>query len=332
MAVAKELATKAGLDMGLGTCARAEGSAPVAIFGRRRGKGRSFAQVQARASASGERAGVSAEACAAAGDAARTQTYAILEWTDDRTVTCAQVPIIGEYRIRIEVNGAACVSIMCTPGEDREMVIGRLFTEGFIDGMEDIQSLEFERAGECLTVARVVLSARGDVPAEVPAIDIATTGSCGQVSRRFSGRFHAKDYLTPGEFGSWRVQDVLRLDRLFSKDSPLHKLTSGTHSCYMMRDGTVVHCSEDIGRHNTVDKAIGWALINGVDMTQLIAFISGRVPTDMMRKAVRAKFGVLASRKAPTREAIDMARTYRITLVGDVEKGRLRVYSGMQPL
>ncbi len=263
---------------------------------------------------------------------AHTRTYAILEWTDDDTVACAQVPIIGEYRIRVEVNGVACASIMCTPGEDREMVVGRLFTEGFIDSMEDIRSLELKPAEESLTVAHAKLSTCDDDLARVSVADVATTGSGSQVTRRFRSRLDAGAYLAPGEFKPWRVRDVLSLDRLFAKDSPLHKLTNGTHSCYMMRDGKVVHCSEDIGRHNTVDKAIGWALINGVDMSELMAFISGRVPTDMMRKAVRAKFGVFASRKTPTREAIDMARAYRVTLVGDVEKGRLRVFSGMQPV
>lgn len=260
------------------------------------------------------------------------RTYPILEWTEDGMAVAEEVPIISEYRIRVEVNGAPCMSIMCTPGEDRAMVVGRLFSEGFIDGIEEIGGLAFESVDPCLTRACVRLAMRDEELADVAVEDVPSVGAGSQVLRRFPSRQCRESFLTVGEFSPWNVRDVFELDRLFAKDSPLHKLTSGTHSCYLMRDGELVRCVEDIGRHNTVDKAIGWTLLNGVDRSNLVAFISGRVPTDMMTKAVRAKFGVFASRKLPTREAIDMARRYRVTLVGDVAKGRLKVFSGMQPV
>lgn len=247
-------------------------------------------------------------------------------------MAAACVPIISEYRIQVDVNGVPCMSIMCTPGEDYAMVVGRLFSEGFIDGVDEIDSLDLEPASKCLTRASVRLSGREEALVDIPVLDVPSVGAGCQVMRRLASRKSREDYLTPGEYGPWSVEDVFKLDRLFAKDSPLHKLTSGTHSCYLMRDGELVRCVEDIGRHNTVDKAIGWTLLNGIDRSQLLAFISGRVPTDMMAKAVRAKFNVFVSRKLPTREAIDMARRYRATLVGDVAKGRLKVFSGLQPI
>lgn len=271
---------------------------------------------------------------AAPGQSDLTHIYPILEWTEEGMAVAEQVPIISEYRIRVEVDGTECMSIMCTPGEDREMVVGRLFTEGFIDGIGEVAALEIAPLDPCLTVARVRLSARGEAGplCPMPVEEVPSVGAGSQVTARLRNRQVRESYLTAGEYRPWRVEDVFRLDAMFAKDSPLHKLTSGTHSCYMMLPDGTVRCVEDIGRHNTVDKAIGWALLNGVDLSRVVIFISGRVPTDMMTKAVRAKFAAFVSRKLPTREAIDMARRYRVTLVGDVAKGRLKVFSGMQPV
>lgn len=260
-----------------------------------------------------------------------TSVYPVVEWAENGMAFGVQAPIISEYRIMVEVNGAVCMSVMCTPGQDTELVVGRLFTEGFIDALDEVSSLEFECLNDCCTLARVRLACEKGMLVKTPVIDVLSVGAGSQVVRRFKDRENLGSFLSPGVHQPWCAQDIFTLDRLFSKDSPLHKLTSGTHSTYLLQKDGSICCFEDIGRHNTVDKAIGWALIHHIDRSQVMAFISGRVPTDMMVKAVRAKFCVFASRKTPTREAIDMARAYRVTLVGDVEKGRLKVFSGPQP-
>ena len=226
------------------------------------------------------------------------------------------------------------MTIMCTPGDDESLVVGRLFTEGFIDSMEELAELTFESRDPDTTVAKVRLAPRGTGAGLVatPQIDVPSVGAGSQGLRHFADRTTREDFLTPGEYHPWCAASVFACAEAFSADTPLHRKTSGAHSCYMMVDGEVVRCVEDIGRHNTVDKIIGWALLNGIDMTRAIVFISGRIPTDMIVKAIRAKFAIFATKKMPTRQAIDMARKYRVTLVCDVDKGHLKVFSGMQPL
>lgn len=259
------------------------------------------------------------------------ETFSVLEWSEAGGSTGEEVSIISEYRLQVEVDGEPCMSIMCTPGEDTALVVGRLFTEGFIDGVDEVAAIEYELVGPCLSVAQVSLAARRGNLVEMPVEEVPSVGASSQVTCRYAKRTQRDSYLTKGEFGSWQARDVFRLERAFAGDSPLHKLTSGTHSCYLLRHGRILHCAEDIGRHNTVDKAIGWALLQGIDLSEVMIFISGRVPTDMMVKAVRAKFQAFVSRKLPTREAIEMARHYRVTLVGDVAKGHLKVFSGYGP-
>lgn len=275
--------------------------------------------------------GVSAMSCLGAPPMCHAETLSVLEWRDGVVTAGRETSIINEYRIQVNVDGQVCMSIMCTPGDDTALVVGRLFTEGFIDGADEVESIDYELVGPSLSIAHVALASRRDDLVETPEIDVPSVGAGSQVWCRYGSRVPRESYLTRGEFKPWRVSEVLQLDRLFSRDSPLHKLTGGTHSCYLMRDGVVLRCAEDIGRHNTVDKAIGWALLNRVDLSEVMAFISGRVPTDMMLKAVRAKFRAFVSRKLPTREAIEMARHYRVTLVGDVAKGHLKVFSGLSP-
>lgn len=78
---------------------------------------------------------------------------------------------------------------------------------------------------------------------------------------------------------------VFAAARAFAEDSPLHKATTGTHSCYLVLGGTVTICREDLGRHNAFDKVVGAALREGIDLRDALIFSSGRLPVDMVMKA-----------------------------------------------
>ena len=110
---------------------------------------------------------------------------------------------------------------------------------------------------------------------------------------------------------AWTAEQVRTLAQCMRRDTPLHLLTRGTHSCFLARNGELLFAGEDIGRHNALDKAIGWALMNGVDLRTCMAHISGRVPKDMVMKAVRAHVPVLVSKEAPTAEGLAAARRYQ---------------------
>ena len=83
---------------------------------------------------------------------------------------------------------------------------------------------------------------------------------------------------------------------------------------------------EDLGRHNALDKVIGAALMQGIDLKQCALFSSGRLPTDMVAKAIRAGVPVLASKAAPTAQGIELAKKYRLTLITGVREDKLTVY------
>lgn len=95
----------------------------------------------------------------------------------------------------------------------------------------------------------------------------------------------------------------------------MHRRTFGAHSCYLARGAEVLYCCEDLGRHNALDKVVGCALIDGVDLAQCAVFTSGRIPTDMCVKAIRARIPLMVSKAVPTDLAVRMAKEHGLELV-----------------
>jgi len=92
-------------------------------------------------------------------------------------------------------------------------------------------------------------------------------------------------------------------------------------------DGEVKYRFADVSRHNTIDKLIGQALMDGQDLTKSVLFTSGRIPLDMLSKVVRCGIPIVCSRSAPTTAALVLAKQLGITLIGFVREGRMNVYT-----
>ena len=97
-----------------------------------------------------------------------------------------------------------------------------------------------------------------------------------------------------------------------------------------MRDGKILYLCEDIGRHNALDKVLGRALIDGVDLTQCVLFSSGRIPDDMMEKVIRARVPLLASNAVPTDRAVELARRYHVTLICTARPDGMDIFSAKE--
>jgi FdhD protein len=126
---------------------------------------------------------------------------------------------------------------------------------------------------------------------------------------------------------SWKEEWVFALADIFAQDTRLHKSTAGTHSCMLAKEGQVLVSWEDIGRHNAMDKAIGWGMKAGVDLAGCMLYTSGRMPVDMVRKAIRAGIPVLAGKAVPTFQSVELAQRYGLTLIGGARPDRMKVYS-----
>lgn len=236
--------------------------------------------------------------------------------------------ILREHRLELVVNEQLLARLVCTPDALENLVVGRLITEQIISDAEEIEQLYLCESGNR---ARVFLkedvkfeAARAEEPTcctdnQVflqPEGNTAGSGNWGQVS---------SEQLSPAV---WKKEWIYSIVRTFTEDSKLHRSTGGTHSCLLAVEDRVLYVAEDLGRHNAMDKAIGYAVMQGLDREKCILFTTGRVPTDMVRKAVAARIPVLVSKAVPTAEAVEMARENGLTLICRAWPDSFEVYAG----
>ncbi len=243
-----------------------------------------------------------------------------------------------EEPLEIEVDGATASTTMRTPDHDVELALGWLVSEGVIAHRDDIAEAKecFDRAGDSdEDEVRRIVQVRGRLPLQVTPRLHATSSACGicgsdlidltQRTRRWpldtdDTRFTLEAVLAQPEA-------LLAAQRGFTASGGLH--AAGLFDL----DGELVCAREDVGRHNAVDKVIGWALLEDrLPLRGHSLQVSGRASAELVHKAVVAGIPLLASVSAPTTLAVDLARETGLTLVGFVRNGNLNVYSGGQRL
>lgn len=251
-----------------------------------------------------------------------SRAMACVDFSRDGRLYVNEADVLRECLVTVRLNGAAVLRLACTPTDLEELVLGRLHTEGLLDDGRAVASLTVREGADGTVVA--VETADGRRPDATQAVPFVPTAGMAGEARAVVGPVP----LVPLPPRTWCTGDVFALCDQFAADTPLHARTSGTHSCRLAVDGELVYTAEDIGRHNALDKVVGRMLREGIEPGRCVAFTSGRVPTDMAVKAIRARIPVLASKAAPTDEAVALARTCSLVLVCKADSRHLRVFSG----
>lgn len=235
--------------------------------------------------------------------------------------------LVVEAPLELRINGEPLVVIMRTPGCDRELARGLLFAEGLIDRHESLDAM--------IEPDNVPTELRGNVlelgipePETRVARSLLSTSSCG-----VCGKTSVADLARPLAVSSAFVQVSARTisalpDRLRAAQS-VFDATGGLHAAGVFAPGGVLLAvREDVGRHNAVDKLVGWALAEGrVPCAQSVLCVSGRLSFEIVQKAAAAGFAVLVAVSAPSSLAVDLAERYRITLCGFTRDRRFNIYS-----
>ena len=233
-----------------------------------------------------------------------------------------------ERPLEVRLNGHPFSVIMRTPGADRDLALGFLFTEGVLRRRDDVARVE---EGESAGFVNVVF-ARGRSEAVAAALDarrpVTLNASCGLCGRR-SLESLALD--APPRAAEWSVTpDTLSaLPSQLSAAQPAFAETGGLHAAGLFDPaGDPIACAEDVGRHNAVDKLIGRMLDAGrLPLGRSLLVVSGRSSFEIVQKAWRAGIPLVAAVSAPSSLAIDLAREAGITLLGFVRDGRFNVYA-----
>ncbi len=236
--------------------------------------------------------------------------------------------------IRVEGPGSAPVSVavtMRTPGSDFELAAGFLFTEGLIEGREDLRRVSYcedlpadEQHYNVVTVSLTRAFDPDVLPPELLRELLV------RHLREGDARAGRGAVRSPSPRGPWSrprpsrtfLQGLRKAQKVFDR-------TGGLHAAGLFApDGTLLTLREDIGRHNAVDKVVGEAVLAGdLPLAGRVLQVSGRLSFEIVQKAARAGIPLVSAVSAPSSLAVETAEHLGITLVGFVRDGRFNVYT-----
>lgn len=235
--------------------------------------------------------------------------------------------LLREHLTDVYINERLTMKLVCIPEHLPELVMGRLLTEGIIRTADDVKAIYICEYG---AHARVYLNnAASKTDASGDFVELTPT--CCTGNHILNDDFRTCRSLIPVTPVPWKASWIFSLADRFAKGMPLHGETWCTHSCFLAMEDRFLFQCEDIGRHNALDKVIGYALLHEIDLTRCIIYSSGRIPTDMAEKAIRAGIPVLSSKASPTREAVELAEKYHLTLICNARQDSMRLYAGEPP-
>lgn len=222
--------------------------------------------------------------------------------------------VVEEVPVPITVNGRSLATVMLSPVMLEEFVTGFLFTEQIINEPSEIESIRVEgnkvsvltnNPFKVIMPRRTVLSGCGGSSSFLDAKKLPKIESDLKIN------------LNDVRNG---VNEVLA--------SEMHRMTGGVHVVGLMKYGTLITLSEDIGRHNALDRVIGYGLTHSVDFPRTFVISSGRISSEMVRKCLTANIPIIVSRGASTTLAIEIAEKTGITIIGFARGEKMNIYSG----
>lgn len=236
--------------------------------------------------------------------------------------------LLSEHRMDVYINDVLTMKLVCTPKDLPGLVLGRMVSEGMIHSPAEVEYLYICEHG---TRARVQLAeehceAYREDNDSLRATVMDTPTCCTDNKTIYQG-FATEKELKHLEPVPVSLELMYAFDEAFNQDMPLHEATWSTHSCFLAYKGEIVYSCEDIGRHNALDKAIGYALMHDYDFHECAVFTTGRLPIDMITKVIRAGIPLVASKKTPTAEAVKLAQEYGLTMIGRAKNHKMMQYT-----
>jgi FdhD protein len=238
-----------------------------------------------------------------------------------------EIPIVTEVSLRILVNSIEMASLLCLSQQQVELALGFLFSEGIIGNMKDVEDAKFNPGTLSVSVvlAEGISLRRGNVLRSV-------TAGCGKCFT-YINPLRESEFKTVDGSVSYRASHIMEQMDEFVRRSAAYRLIGGVHSLLFSAPGCEVFC-EDIGRHNCLDKTVGSLLLSGQieKAASGIIFISGRVTSEIITKAIRLGVPIVVSKSTPSTSAIKLAERFNVTLMGYVKDDTGYIYSGAERL
>lgn len=270
------------------------------------------------------------------GRTTRTHAWALQDGRSQarRDAVATEEPL--EIRVAVPDEVRTVAVTMRTPGDDFELAVGFLHGEGVITSADEVErvaycvdrNVDIEQRYNIVTVTLAPGTTVDLRPLERHFVTTSACGVCGKAA------LDALEVRGCSKLAEDLVVDptlLLALPERLRAAQAVFEATGGLHAAGLFTlGGQLLALREDVGRHNALDKLVGWALLEGrLPLDRHIVLVSGRASYELLQKCVAAAVPVVCSVSAPSSLAVDVARTFGVTLVGFLRDGRFNVYAGI---
>lgn len=229
---------------------------------------------------------------------------------------------VTEFPLTIMVNGEEFATIICSPTNMEELVLGFLASEGAILKRDELKSIQID---DSKGFAHVELTkSLGD------RFEYSTKrmiASCCGKSREFYFHNDAAIAKTSMSKIELHPQQILRMMTQLQSVSVIFKQTGGLHNAAISDGNTFFEHRQDIGRHNALDKLYGYCIQRHISVRDKVLIFSGRISSEILIKAAKIGVGVILSKSAPTTLAVQLVKDLNITAIGFIRDGNFNIYS-----
>ncbi|HET6326496.1 MAG TPA: formate dehydrogenase accessory sulfurtransferase FdhD [Planctomycetaceae bacterium] len=237
--------------------------------------------------------------------------------------------VVAEEPLEIRVGGRGVSVTMRTPGHDTELAAGFLLSEGLIHKRPDI--VRFHSCAKAQNLLNVALNAAVAVDLEKLTRHVFAASSCGLCGKATIDAIRAQlPPLSDVDLPQIPATLIASMPGAMRNAQGTFDRTGGLHAAAVFDErGRLVVVREDVGRHNAVDKVLGYALLNDLlPLDRHVLVVSGRSSFEIMQKALAGRIPIVAAVSAPSSLAVDFARENRQTLIGFLRDNRMNVYCG----
>lgn len=245
-----------------------------------------------------------------------------IEYTrlNDRT-TGAKENVVRETGLSIYINKKHYTTVMISALMERELVTGYLFGQGLIDSIEELESIDIEG-----NTARVMVKDARRISQRIKKTDYRIVSGGGLSA--FSDGTGLPQIRTRMKIGK---KEIFRAMNTVFEKAEIYKATEGTHTAGLFTpEASPICIAEDIGRHNTLDKVIGYALMNNIDCGNTFLVSTGRMASEMVTKICRAGIPVVATKTAVTSTGLEIGKKCGLTIIGFVRDTGTRMNTDME--
>ena len=257
-------------------------------------------------------------------------TASIHRWKDGELHPPSDDKLAVEEPLEIRVRGQNVAVTMRTPGHDDELATGFLATEGLIKNREDVTEIAHCKEGEAAQLGNtlnVFLAPNVEVDMESLTRHVFASSSCGVCGK---ATIEAVQQNFPPVVSEMRFSPeiITGLPAKLREAQATFEQTGGLHAAAMFdARGKLLVLREDVGRHNAVDKVVGFGLLNDVSFAECLLMVSGRASFEIMQKALAAQVPIVAAVSAPSSLAVEFAQESGQTLIGFLRGETMNIYS-----